>query len=96
MKKFFFLLAFATCAFVASGQTGSWYIGGVVGITSSASESAAGNTTTSTYWAFAPEAGAFIKALKRMPKTTFRQAEVAASAKIVRRRKESFAGGKLV
>lgn len=61
MKKSILLFAFAVASIMAYAQTGSWYIGGVAGVTSNASENAAGNTTTSTDWALGPEGGTFLR-----------------------------------
>jgi hypothetical protein len=61
MKKSVLLFALVAGTFIASAQTGSWYVGGVLGLVSNASENAAGNTTTSTDWAFGPEGGTFLR-----------------------------------
>jgi hypothetical protein len=61
MKKLILLIVFTATSVVAWSQAGSWYIGGVTGLTSNASENAAGNTTTSTDWAFGPEGGTFLR-----------------------------------
>jgi hypothetical protein len=61
MKKVILLFVFALANIMAYAQTGSWYLGGVAGVSSNASENASGNTTTSTDWAFGPEVGTFLK-----------------------------------
>jgi hypothetical protein len=61
MKKSFLLFVFATLTLAASAQMGNWYAGGVVGVTSNGAENAAGNKTTTSYWAFGPEVGTFLK-----------------------------------
>jgi hypothetical protein len=61
MKKSILLFVFALANIMVYAQTGSWYLGGVAGLSSNGSENASGNTTTSTDWAFAPEVGTFLK-----------------------------------
>jgi hypothetical protein len=61
MKKLILVTLFFASAGIVSAQQGSWYIGGVVGLNSSTSKTAAGSKTTYTDWAFAPEVGTFLK-----------------------------------
>ena len=60
MKRIILIPVFVFTTFLVSAQKGSWYIGGVVGVSSNTSETPAGFKTTSTDWAFAPEAGTFL------------------------------------
>ena len=61
MKKLILLGAFVLSAVAAYAQQGSWYAGGVVGVTSNVSTSTAGAKTTDVDWAFGPEVGTFLK-----------------------------------
>ena len=60
MKKIILLSVFLFTTLVVSAQKGSWYIGGVVGYSSSTSKSPDDFKTTTSDWAFAPEAGTFL------------------------------------
>ncbi len=62
MKKAVILLSILAASLDGYSQAGSWYIGGVAGYASNSDKNAAGtNTTTTSSWAFAPEAGTFLK-----------------------------------
>jgi hypothetical protein len=61
MKKNLLILALVASATIASAQKGSFYIGGVVGYSSTSSTSAFGNKTDTKNWAFGPEGGTFLK-----------------------------------
>ena len=62
MKKILFLILMITVSSVAMAQQGSWYIGGLVGISSSTDEdSGSGLEFKTSSWAFGPEIGTFLK-----------------------------------
>ena len=61
MKTIILLCSFLAATFTLSAQQGSWYIGGAVGYSSNTSKSPSDFKTTYTNWAFAPEAGTFLK-----------------------------------
>lgn len=61
MKKTIILLAIVASAVDGFSQAGSWYVGGVVGYSSNSDKIPGGNTTTTSTWALAPEAGTFLK-----------------------------------
>src|SRR5260221_4508117 len=61
MKRTLFIMTMVACSFISFAQKGNWYVGGVVGYASNTLKSASGFKTTSSSWAFAPEAGTFLK-----------------------------------
>jgi hypothetical protein len=62
MKKTLVLMSMVIVSFVSTAQQGSWYIGGLVGISSSKDEDAgSGVESTTTSWAFSPEFGTFLQ-----------------------------------
>jgi hypothetical protein len=62
MKKAFFLISMIVVSVFAVAQQGSWYIGGLVGISSSKDEDAgSGIEFKTTSWAFGPEFGTFLR-----------------------------------
>jgi hypothetical protein len=61
MKKALILVAIVAVSFDGFSQAGSWYVGGVVGYSSSTDKVPGGNTTTTSTWALAPEVGTFLK-----------------------------------
>jgi len=62
MKKALILISMVVISSVSMAQQGSWYIGGLVGISSSTNEDASsGLKFKSSTWAFAPEFGTFLK-----------------------------------
>lgn len=61
MKKTLILISMIVLSFSSMAQKGSWYIGGLVGISSSKDEDAgSGVESVSSSWAFAPEFGTFL------------------------------------
>lgn len=60
MKKILLIIAM-TSSITLMAQQGSWYVGGVVGYSSSTAKSSTGFKNTSSSWAFAPEGGTFLK-----------------------------------
>jgi hypothetical protein len=61
MKKTLILISMIVVSFSSMAQQGSWYIGGLVGISSSKDEDAgSGVESVSSSWAFAPEIGTFL------------------------------------
>src|SRR5882672_9577599 len=61
MKTALFILTLVVSSFVAMAQKGNWYVGGVVGFASNTAKATNGFKNTSSSWAFAPEAGTFLK-----------------------------------
>src|SRR6478735_5877874 len=61
MKKTAWIMVLLATSTVAMAQKGSFYIGGVVGYSSSTDKAANGNKSGTSSWAFAPEAGTFLK-----------------------------------
>src|SRR6478609_3347858 len=62
MKKAPILILMVVLSSAAMAQQGSWYIGGLVGISSSSSEATgSGLKAKNSSWAFAPEFGTFLK-----------------------------------
>lgn len=62
MKKALILISMVTLSTVAMAQQGSWYIGGLAGVSSSKSEAAGGGPeSVNSSWAFSPEVGTFLK-----------------------------------
>ena len=61
MKKTAWIMVMLVTSTVAMAQTGSFYIGGIVGYSSSTYEAPNGNKSGTSSWAFAPEAGTFLQ-----------------------------------
>jgi hypothetical protein len=61
MKKILILISMVALSHVVIAQQGSWYLGGLVGFSSSTDEDAAGVKEVNSEWAFGPEFGTFIK-----------------------------------
>lgn len=61
MKKTLILISMVALSFASMAQKGSWYIGGLVGISSSKDEdTGSGVESVSSSWALAPEIGTFL------------------------------------
>jgi len=61
MKRALLVLTMVVSSLAAMAQKGNWYVGGVVGFASNTFKAANGFKTTSSSWAFGPEAGTFLK-----------------------------------
>jgi hypothetical protein len=61
MKKTLILISMIALSFASMAQQGSWYIGGLVGVSSSKTEDTGGTEFKTTNWAFAPEFGTFLQ-----------------------------------
>jgi hypothetical protein len=61
MKKILILISMIAVSSVSMAQQGSWYIGGLVGISSSTDEPSGGLKSKTSSWAFGPEFGTFLK-----------------------------------
>lgn len=61
MKKTLILILMVVLSSVSMAQQGSWYVGGLVGFSSSKSEPTGGAESVNSSWAFSPEIGTFLK-----------------------------------
>lgn len=61
MKRTLLSMALVASSIISMAQKGNWYVGGLVGYSSSTLKSSTGFATTSSSWAFAPEVGTFLK-----------------------------------
>lgn len=61
MKKTAWIMVMLVISTVAMAQKGSFYIGGIVGFSSSTYKAPNGNKSGTSSWAFAPEAGTFLQ-----------------------------------
>jgi hypothetical protein len=61
MKKTVWMVILLGSTTVALAQKGSWYVGGVVGYSSTTFKPPSGSNSGSSSWAFGPEAGTFLK-----------------------------------
>jgi hypothetical protein len=61
MKKTAWIMVMLATSTIAIAQKGSFYIGGVAGYSSSTHTAPNGNKSGTSNWAFAPEAGTFLK-----------------------------------
>jgi hypothetical protein len=61
MKKILCLFLFALLSNVLLAQQGTWYMGGVAGISSKTNKDAADVKTVNSNWVFGPEVGTFLK-----------------------------------
>ena len=62
MKKILILISMTVLSSTLMAQQGSWYVGGLVGVSSSKSEdTGSGLETVNTSWALSPEFGTFLK-----------------------------------
>jgi hypothetical protein len=62
MKKTIFLISFIVIAMISMAQKGSWYLGGIVGYSSSTNKAAdsTGTKTIESNWSVNPEFGTFL------------------------------------
>jgi hypothetical protein len=61
MKKQSLVLMIVLISSITYAQKGSWYIGGVAGYGTNTTEPTNGTKSTTTFWAFGPEIGTFLK-----------------------------------
>ncbi len=61
MKRTLFIMSLVASSVISIAQKGNWYVGGVVGFATNSAKAPNGFKTTATTWAFAPEAGTFLK-----------------------------------
>lgn len=61
MKKVLVLISMVVTSTVALAQTGSWYVGGVVGFGSHTDKDPDDKKNVTSSWAFGPEVGTFLK-----------------------------------